>query len=242
MKNSVKKISLIAGGLLVVAFLSILIFNSSHEEVFPKIGNKNYVFGSYHEDIPENNSIVKLDTLNDAFKITYELSRATRNPFIAAFIATKDSVNSLADFHKHNAVRINLKSKIGMRIPVMITLGYPKGAVKENGIAFPLVTLVKYIEYKEPGDYEIRLDEMKIPDWWYRVHRLHREEVDLGKIVRVEGIVIGSCSILREKLEDTITINSIEFYTDNSILYRNTVLVIASILLIVLIVLGFKEK
>lgn len=240
MKLSVIKITGIAGVLLALCFICVFLFNSSSEKIFPKTKDVKYVYGTYHEDIDEKWSEVELDTVDHPFKMTYELSRATRNPFVAGFIARKEHVVSLANFTNHNALKINIKAKNGMRIPVMLTLEYPKGLKKKNGIDFPLITILKYIDYVEEGEYQIKFEDMIIPDWWYRVHRLHKDEVDLDKVVSVQGVVIGSCSILRENIQDSIEVNSIEFYTENSnLLYRITLL-IGALLLLFLIIRGIR--
>lgn len=205
--------------LLLLSFLGVYVFCSSHQEVFPKLNGVNYNYGSYHEDIEADWSEITLDSSNHSFKMTYTLSRGTRTPFVAAFIEKDSGTSHLAKFHEHNTLKIELKSKVGMRIPVMLGLDYKKGETKKNGKSFPMVTLVKFIEYNKAGVYEIPLDEMQIPDWWYRVHRLHRDEVDFNKIESVRSIIVGSCSILKEKIEDTIEVKSVAFYSNNTSVY-----------------------
>lgn len=221
---------------LLISLLLVLLINSSREEVFPNKEAVNYHYGYYHEDIEENWSTVSLDSSDHGFRMSYILSRATRNPYVAGFIAVNDSDTSLADFHKHNTLRVNLKSNVGMRIPILLTFDYKKGEKKSNGKPFPMVTLEKFVDYYGEGNYDIPLNEMRIPDWWYRVHRLHRDEVDLSKLTNVKGVVIGSCSLLREKARDTIEVKKIEFFTDNTALYWKVgvAVVVFSLMLMVL--------
>ncbi|MFT6746822.1 MAG: hypothetical protein ACJAZ2_001166 [Glaciecola sp.] len=227
--------------LLVLSFLLIYLLASSHEEVFPNKDAVNYNYGFYHEDIEKDWSTVNLDSSNQTFKMTYKLSRATRNPFVAGFIVKNDSVKTLANYSKHNMFRIHLKSNAGMRIPIMLTFSYKEGEKKKNGKAFPMLTLLKFVDYNEPGYYDISLDEFTIPDWWYRVHRLHRDEVDMAKVTYVRGVIIGSCSLLRENITDSIEVESIAFYSDNSTLYLTTFIVLLLLTAISLVVL-FRKK
>jgi len=239
-----KRLKYIFGGALAVVIamlLGVYVFNFSHEEVFPNKNAVNYHYGFYHEDIEENWSTVNLDSSGHSFKMSYILSRATRNPFVAGFIAVDTDNGTLANFYDHNTLRINLSSNVGMRIPVMLTFDYKKGEKKKNGKPFPMVTLRTFIDYEESGEYDIAFDELHIPDWWYRVHRLHRDEVDLKKITNLKGIVIGSCSILREKVRDTIEVGKIEFYTDNSFLYL-VIVGLAVVFAIILITLLFALR
>lgn len=243
-RKKLKMVGIISGVILcvfLIPLLTISVIKYSHKEVFPNKENINYNYGFYHEDVEKDWSYIDLDTSNFSFKMHYKLSRATRTPFVAAFIAVKDSMKTLTNYQDHNTLRLHLTSQVGMRIPVMITFDYGAGETKKNGKPFPMVTLLKFIDYSEPGNYDIALDEMRIPDWWYRVHRLHREEVDLNKLTNVKGIVIGSCSILREKERDTIEIKKIEFFTDNSSLYWKVIGVI-SILTLLVPVVFFRKK
>ena len=104
-----------------------------------------------------------------------------------------------------------------------------------------MLTLIKFVDYYEPGNYDIPLDEFEIPDWWFRVHRLHRDEVDLKKVTDVRGVVIGSCSILRENIRDTIEVSKIEFYTDNTYNYLGVIALVSLSTLLVFIVLLKKR-
>ena len=226
---------------LLLAMASVFLFTSSHEEVFPRVDDVNYYYGHYHEDIEEDWSEVKLDSSSNSFKMSYKLSRATRTPFVASYIVIDEKTKTLAEIKDHNTLRINLESKVGMRIPIMVTFDYMEGQVKENGKPFPMMTLKYQIEYTEAGNYDIAIDEMQIPDWWFRVHRLHRNEVDRSKITNVRGIIVGSCTILKEKNWDTIEVNKIEFYTDNSNLYRKVFGCVMGLTLLVLVLVLKKN-
>ncbi|MFT6717065.1 MAG: hypothetical protein ACJA0Q_001716 [Saprospiraceae bacterium] len=233
MKQRLKYLLGAAVGVLLITFLGVYILYSSYEEVFPNQENVNYHYGFYHEDIEEDWSEVSVDSSSYSFKMSYRLSRATRTPFVAGYITINDNTKSLAKYQDHNAVRINLKSNVGMRIPIMLTFDYKEGEKKKNGKPFPMLTLIKFIDYHEAGDYEIPLSEFRIPDWWYRVHRLHRDEVDINKITNIRGVIVGSCGLLREKVRDIIEIKKIEFYTDNSALYLKALRLTSVLTLIV---------
>ncbi len=243
MNKKIARISIVGIAVFATCAIGIRLFNSSEEEVFPNKEDVNYFFGYYREDIVDNWSDVSVDSSDHQFKMTYTLSRATRNPFTASFIATKLDSGGLAKFHDHNSVRIDLKSNLGMRFPVMFTFDYEKGATKKNGKPFPMVTMEKFIDYTGPGEYIIPLHEFRIPDWWYRVHRLHKDEVDRGKVTHVRSVILGSCTILKEKLQDTVEIENITFYTDNSDWYKKLSVIISVVTIFAfLFVLGRGGK
>ena len=97
MNKKIMNIAFIGIAAFAMCAAGIRLLNSSNEEVFPNKENANYFFGFYHEDIDDNWSTVNVDSSNHQFKMTYTLSRETRNPFTASFIASKADSGGLAN-------------------------------------------------------------------------------------------------------------------------------------------------
>lgn len=202
---------------LITLVYAIINFQNHSKVIYPDSKFvQNYDVHTYHEQTRK--SICDVQIKNNEINFTYELRNHEGFPFAGCFIRKKDSTQSIINVSNFNQLVIDISSKEGKRLPILLKMKYPPYFDKED---FRELSLEYVLEYEEPGTYRINLNEFKIPSWWIREHGVKKESIDASQYTELMFFVVESCESIATDVKDEITLKEIRFEHNNLQVFIN---------------------
>lgn len=207
--------------------------------LFPNPG-KTDVF-AYDDRASGGNSQVRSWVHSDSLlKLEFELNEGSNTPYVGMKLAARDL--QPMDVSAYNLLEIQVA---GENVSALVISVYTPNPLDPEVFSGEEIWYQKTIPLTDAlQKYAIRLDDLKIPDWWLESNQLVTGEVEPG-INQVRNINIGSSSTEPMTGVKAFSIGTITFTRDNTWLGIALLLaegIIISLLLIIHWVRGLRSE
>jgi AraC-like DNA-binding protein len=208
-----KKAILLFFGLL--PFLLILIYFSiiyrkplSITQAYYPDSTQRIIIDSYNDHAPGKSEIrLSRDSSNRAV-FTYILREGHSSPF--AGIKYHLTNNGFFDVSAYDELKIKIKAKYGIRIPIYLGTDIPDYSTPANGLSFRL-SLYTINVSNQWNEITVPLKDFETPHWWYSINEKSEKDFGSPDFSRMEAVDIASCLNINKDIEDVIEIESIIF-------------------------------
>lgn len=210
-RNTINQMYVLLSMIVLAAFYFIVL----REEPYNLTSNQEEVnIVAYNDSIDHGNSEVKQTILKDSsISIEYQLRKGFSNPYIGvAFLPKKGSF----DLSRFNRVKINLPEHSADNYFLFFITKDPAVKNKKHRLAGRHSSLNVTSE-QGSNSVVLDLEKLETPNWWYEV--IGQSPTDFGKVTlnSVESILLTSGVSPVLDTTQTLTVQSVTFYKNNSI-------------------------
>ena len=189
-------------------FVAFFLFRNEETKRIVPIQN-NINLGTYHEELPDSFSFSEAKKVGGEVVFDYQLTTAKEEPFSGLFFYKADTHSQVFfKLDRFNRLSLDLTIQKAQRIPITITLNYPKFTDSVEVLGnLPLNFLLEVA----PGrnDYSLDLRHFEIPSWFLRHHQLEKKDFPQLDLDRTNYIVVGTCQLLGGGIRDQIIVHEI---------------------------------
>jgi AraC-like DNA-binding protein len=219
--------------------LGIYLYYYHLPELFIFPSRNSYNFSFYTDSANGGHSKITYQTVTDsAVDMEFDLIEGFISPYVGVSIAP--NTNKTLDISKYNQIHLCVKGQPVQSIGVSL---FTAGPIKNKSTVNTELCFHTLLEIsEEPKDYYIKLDQLKIPDWWLELNHISPDENRSPKWKKIHQLNIGSAYSPALGAGRSIKIEAISFGRDNSKLAVLLTSIGCIIILLLFIIHYFRLK
>lgn len=222
-----------------IAGMAIIAYYSSFGDLVISPGNPNFHYLFYTDSaLGGNSQIIDRQVTDSCIIIDFKLNDSIISPYIGVSIADKN--DSLLNFAPYNQLNLKVRGNNFDNLGVGLVTPNPFPEKIEHDPTAVFYTTINISSTKK--QYQIKLDEFKLPDWWLEYNNIKDAkmlEPDMKNFLRIN---ISNAFIPDRTKQQTLEIYSISFSRNNGRLLFFTVIIEAVFIILVFLFLLFKQR